>query len=102
MPDPLAPLATPPVAPQHSRADKIFAIGITLALLGALGVAIFMALRFWHGTSAGFDPAASWPLFWGVTFSLVLGGIVVGIFLYGRQREIRGEESSNARAKLDV
>jgi TRAP-type C4-dicarboxylate transport system permease small subunit len=101
MPDPLAPLSPAP-APQHSRADKIFAIGITLALVGALGVAIFMALRFWHGTTAGFDPAASWPLFWGVTLSLVLGGAVVGVFLYGRQREIRGEESSNARAKLDM
>lgn len=75
----------------HTRSDKIFAIGITLALLGAFVSAIWMALRFWYGSSADFDPAASWPLFWGVTLSLVLGGIVVGVFLYGRQKEIRGE-----------
>ncbi len=84
----------------HTRSDKIFAIGITLALLGAFASAIVMALRFWHGSTAEFDPAAGWPLFWGVTLSLVLGGLVVGVFLYGRSREIQGEESSNARARL--
>jgi H+/Cl- antiporter ClcA len=75
----------------HSRADKIFAIVITAALLGALGGAAYMALRFWTNMRADFDPAATWPLIWGVLLSLVLGGIVVGIFLYGRRKEIRGE-----------
>ena len=28
----------------------------------------------------------------GVGLSLVLGGIVVGVFLYGRRKEIKGEE----------
>lgn len=86
---------TPPKlqhGPQHSRADKIFAVVITLALVGALLGAAYMALRFWTGMRADFDPAATWPLIWGVLLSLVLGGIVVGIFLYGRRREIRGEE----------
>jgi divalent metal cation (Fe/Co/Zn/Cd) transporter len=76
----------------HSRADKIFAITITAALLGALVGAIYLALRFWTGMAADFDPAATWPLIWGVLFSLVLGAIVVGVFLYGRRKEIRGEQ----------
>ncbi|MFN4311635.1 MAG: hypothetical protein ACK4FK_13705 [Ferrovibrio sp.] len=81
-----------PVAPQHTRTDKVFAVLITLALLGALAGAIVMAVRFWTGMGADFDPAATWPLIWGVALSLVLGAIVVGIFLYGRRREIRGED----------
>ncbi|WP_341908699.1 hypothetical protein [Ferrovibrio terrae] len=76
----------------HSRADKIFAIAITAALVGALLGAIGMAFRFWTNMAADFDPAATWPLIWGVLFSIVLGAIVVGIFLYGRRKEIRGEQ----------
>ncbi|WP_300296304.1 hypothetical protein [Ferrovibrio sp.] len=72
-----------------TRTDKVFAIAITLALLGALGMAIVMAVRFWTGMEADFDPAATWPLIWGVLLSLVLGAIVVGVFLYGRRKEIR-------------
>lgn len=75
----------------HSRTDKIFAIVITTALVGALLVAIGMAFRFWTNMAADFDPAGTWPLIWGVLLSLVLGGIVVGVFLYGRSKEIRDE-----------
>lgn len=100
-PLPVTPVPPTPDPSAHSRSDKIFAIGITLALIGALGAAVVMALRFWHGSSAGFDPAAAWPLFWGVTLSLVLGGLVVGVFLYGRSREIKGEERSAARLKTE-
>jgi len=76
----------------HSRADKIFAIVITGALIGALLGAILKAFDFWHGMGVDFDPAATWPLILGVLFSLALGAIVVGVFLYGRRKEIRGEE----------
>lgn len=75
-----------------TRTDKVFAIVITLALIGALGAAVVMAIRFWTGMGADFDPAATWPLIWGVLLSLVLGAIVVGVFLYGRRKEIRGEQ----------
>jgi hypothetical protein len=74
----------------HSRSDKIFAIAITVALLGALLGAVVKAFNFWHGMAADFDPAATWPLILGVLFSLVLGAIVVGVFLYGRRKEING------------
>lgn len=76
----------------HSRSDKIFAIVITLALVGALLGATVKAFNFWHGMGVDFDPAATWPLILGVLFSLILGAIVVGIFLYGRRKEIRGEQ----------
>lgn len=76
----------------HSRSDKIFAFVITAALVGALVGAILKAFDFWHGMKADFDPAATWPLILGVALSLVLGGIVVGVFLYGRRKEIRDEE----------
>ncbi len=82
----------PPLRPQHSRADKIFAIAITAALVGALLGAVYMALRFWTNMQADFDPAATWPLIWGVLLSLVLGALVVGVFLYGRRKEIRDED----------
>lgn len=84
--------ASPKPVPTHTRTDKIFAIVITAALVGALLGAIYMALNFWTGMRADFDPAATWPMIWGVLLSLVLGGIVVGIFLYGRRKEIREEE----------
>lgn len=84
--------ASPKPVQKHSRADKIFAVVITLALVGALLGAIYMALRFWTGMRADFDPAATWPLIWGVLLSVVLGGLVVGVFLYGRSKEIRDEE----------
>jgi len=77
---------------KHSRSDKIFAFVITAALVGALIGAILKAFDFWYGMGVDFDPAATWPLILGVAFSLVLGGIVVGIFLYGRRKEIRDEE----------
>lgn len=72
----------------HTLADKIFATVLSLALVGALIGAIFMALRFWGGMSHGLDPNAVMPLILGVLFSLVVGGIVVGIFLYGRAKEV--------------
>ena len=59
-----------------------------LPLVGA----VFKAFNFWHGMGVDFDPAATWPLILGVGLSLVLGGIVVGVFLYGRRKEIKGEE----------
>ena len=74
---------------KHSRSDKIFAVVITAALVGALVGAIFKAFNFWHGMGVDFDPAATWPLILGVLLSLVLGAIVVGVFLYGRRKEIR-------------
>ena len=72
----------------HTRADKIFATILTLGLIGALVGAVVMAFRFWGGMSHALDPAAVVPLILGVLFSLVVGGIVVGIFLYGRRKEI--------------
>ena len=74
--------------PTHTLADKIFATVLTLGLIGALVGAVVMAFRFWGGMSHALDPAAVVPLILGVLFSLVVGGIVVGIFLYGRRKEI--------------
>lgn len=78
----------------HTRADKIFATILTLGLIGALIGAIVMAVRFWGGMSHALDPAAIVPLILGVLFSLVVGGIVVGIFLYGRRKEIERDRQS--------
>lgn len=72
----------------NTRADKIFATLLTLGLVGALIGAVVMAIRFWGGMSHALDPAAVVPLILGVLFSLVVGGVVVGIFLYGRRKEI--------------
>lgn len=72
----------------HSRSDKIFAIGITLALIGALLGAIYMSVRFWTGMGAELEDAAVIPMTLGILFSLILGAIVVGIYLYGRRQEI--------------
>lgn len=80
-----------PVSP-HTRTDKVFAVVITLALVGALVGAAIKSFNFWHNMATEFDPAATWPLIWGVLFSLLLGGVVVGIFLYGRSKEIRDEK----------
>lgn len=77
-----------PVAQHHTLADKIFATILTLGLVGALIGAVVMAFRFWGGMSHGLDPNAVLPLILGVGFSLVVGAIVVGIFLYGRRKEI--------------
>lgn len=71
-----------------TRSDKIFAIAITAALVGALLGAAVMALRFWHGMPGELDPAAVTPLIIGVSLSLVVGALVVGVFLYGRRKEI--------------
>lgn len=78
----------PPAAQSHTLADKIFATALTLALVGALIGAIVMAIRFWGDMSHGLNPNAVVPLILGVMISLVVGGIVVGIFLYGRRKEI--------------
>ncbi|MBP7670291.1 MAG: hypothetical protein KA106_03415 [Ferrovibrio sp.] len=72
----------------HSNSDKIFGIGITLALIGALIGAAVMSVRFWTNMGADLDDAAVVPLILGVVLSLVLGGAVVGIYLYGRRQEI--------------
>jgi len=72
----------------HSRSDKIFGIGITLALLGALVGAIYMSVRFWTGMGDELEDAAVLPMILGVVLSLVVGGGVVGIYLYGRRQEI--------------
>ena len=78
----------------HTRADKIFTTILTLGLVGALIGAIVMAVRFWGGMSHALDPAAVVPLILGVLFSLIVGGIVVGIFLYGRRKEIERDRQS--------
>jgi hypothetical protein len=75
-----------------TRADKIFAIAITAALVGALLGASVMALRFWNGMPGDLDPAAITPMIIGVSFSLVVGAVVVGIFLYGRRKEIERDK----------
>ena len=72
----------------HSRSDKIFGIGITLALIGAFLGAIVMSVRFWTGMGAELEEAAVIPMTLGILLSLILGGIVVGIYLYGRRQEI--------------
>jgi hypothetical protein len=75
-----------------TRTDRIFAIVMTLAMAGAFVFAAAMAFDFWHGMPFDFDPAATVPLILGVLFSLIVGGAVVGVYFYGRRREIRDED----------
>lgn len=86
----------------HTRTDKVFAIGLTLALLGLLAGAFYLSIDMWGGMSAALDPAAVVPMILGIAFSLVVGGIVVGIFLYGRFREAKGEAPSEAIRPPDL
>lgn len=72
----------------HTRSDKIFATILTLGLIGALVGAVIKVFDFWGGMSHALDPAAVVPLILGISLSLVVGGVVVGIFLYGRRKEI--------------
>lgn len=75
--------------PTHTLADKIFATVLTLGLIGALVGAVVKVFDFWGGMGGGgLQSAAVVPLILGIGFSLVVGGIVVGIFLYGRRKEI--------------
>lgn len=71
-----------------TRTDRIFAIVMTLAMVGALVAAAGMALNFWQGMPFGLDDAATVPMVLGILFSLAVGGAVVGIYLYGRRKEI--------------
>lgn len=75
-----------------TRTDRIFAIVMTLAMVGALLVAAGMALDFWQGMPFGLDGAATVPMTLGILFSLAVGGAVVGIYLYGRRKEIDDAE----------
>lgn len=75
-----------------TRTDRIFAIVMTLAMLGALLVAAGMAFDFWNGMQAELDPAATVPMILGIALSLVVGAIVVGVYFYGRRREIAESE----------
>lgn len=75
-----------------TRTDRIFAIVMTLAMVGALVAAASMALNFWQGMPFGLDDAATVPMVLGILFSLAVGGAVVGIYLYGRRKEISDAE----------
>lgn len=70
-----------------TRTDKIFATVLTIALVVSLVAAAVMSLGFWHDMGVPFDPAATVPMILGIGFSLIVGGLVVGVFLYGRRRE---------------
>ena len=74
-----------------TRTDRIFAIVMTLAMVGALVTAIGMAFDFWQGMPFALDDAATVPLILGVAFSLAVGGAVVGVYLYGRRKEVDAE-----------
>jgi len=72
-----------------TRTDRIFAIVMTLAMVGAFIAAAGMALDFWQGMPFGLDEAATVPMILGILFSLAVGGTVVGVYLYGRRKEVR-------------
>ena len=76
-----------------TRTDRIFAIVMTLAMVGALLVAAGKAFDFWQGMPFGLDDAAVVPLILGVALSLGVGGAVVGVYLYGRKKEIDDAET---------
>ncbi len=73
----------------NSRSDKIFAIGISVTLVLLLGATIVMSFDFWRDIPGLLDPAAVTPMLLGITFSLIVAMLIIGVYFYGRRQEIR-------------
>jgi uncharacterized membrane protein (DUF485 family) len=85
-----------------TKGDKIFAIGLTLAMLAGFVVIIFRTVAFWDEIPGPLDPAGRVPMVLGIVGMLVLASIVVGIYFRGRRQEIRdaeAEEEAEARRR---
>lgn len=75
--------------------DKIFAIGISAAFVIAMGYGALKAVWFWNDMETDLDPAATVPMILGILFSLVVGALVIGVYFYGRRREVERDGSDN-------
>ena len=73
----------------HVFADKVFVLSLTMALIAMLILAIVIAAHLWFSIDGTLAPGAIVPLIIGVSLSLIVGGLVVGVFLYGRRQEIK-------------
>ncbi|HLZ66127.1 MAG TPA: hypothetical protein VKQ29_07840 [Aliidongia sp.] len=82
-----------------TRGDKIFAIGITLAMLVGFIVIIFRAIAFWNYIPGSLDPAGRVPMVLGIVGMLILAAIIVGVYFRGRRQEIAEAEAEEARER---
>ncbi|HEV2677684.1 MAG TPA: hypothetical protein VGV37_24350 [Aliidongia sp.] len=76
-----------------TRGDKIFAIGMTVAMLVGFIVIIFRAIAFWNYIPGSLDPAGRVPMVLGIVGMLVLASIIVGVYFHGRRQEISDAEA---------
>jgi hypothetical protein len=83
----------------NTRGDKIFVIGITIALVGVFLFVAFQAFDFWNSIPGALNPNAVVPMTLGIVGSLVLAAIVIGIYFRGRRDEIREAEAEERRRK---
>jgi len=75
-----------------SKSDKIFAIGMTAALLVGFVVVIFRVVAFWNLVPGSLDPAGWLPMILGIGGMLILAAIIIGGYFRGRRQEISDAE----------
>lgn len=80
-----------------TKGDKIFVIGLTVAMLVGFIVIIFRAVAFWNYIPGDLDPAGRVPMVLGIVGMLVLAAIIVGVYFRGRRQEIRDAEAEEAK-----
>jgi hypothetical protein len=60
---------------------------------------IYRTIIFWDEIPGALDPDAVTPMALGIVGVLLLAGIVIGIYFWGRRREIRDAEAEERRTE---
>jgi hypothetical protein len=80
-----------------TRGDKIFVIGLTVAMLIGFIAIFFRSIEFWNSIPGDLDPAGRVPMVLGILGMLVLAAVIIGVYFRGRRQEIKDAEEEERR-----